>query len=157
MRTFNFPKIIFLILLSCNTARKENPSEDPVEDPSKPVAELSYGDIWQLLLANNDAGGLDVETEDYKKDAIRKIVEIIAGECVEEDCGDMVQLQSTSQDKIITVIVKFNLNLPNNPVKEIIRRYDIGSMAKVGVGCSHFCYGGERYGIKREYLAATFK
>ncbi len=148
--------IVAVLLAACQSGQKENANRQEREEGLKPVSELSYGELWQLILADHNAGGKDVTSEDYQRDAMRQLVEIVTGECG-TDCGNQVQIQSTSSDRIVMIVIRFSFDIPGNPVTEILRAYDLGSMEKIPLGCTHFCYGGERFGVKREVLSATFR
>lgn len=154
MRSFYVIFLTGFILAGCSGPKG---SEGQVEiDETKPISELSYGEIWQILLANNESGGMDVETEDYSEEAMKKVIDIMTGNCPSGDCGYKLEVQNTS-DRIMTIIVKYSFELPGNEINEIIRSYDVPPMEKVNTGCSSFCYGEETYPVTREVVSAQYK
>ncbi len=144
--------IIIILFFSCSQTGKGSDSETAA---LKPVAELTYVEIWEILLANNDSKGMDVHGEEFGTEAMNEVIEIMTGECTQQGCGYMNQIQNTS-DKIMSIIVKFSFDLPGNPTKEMMRAYDIAPMEKVNIGCTNICYDNQSYPVKAEVISAGY-
>ena len=145
----------FAIACSSNPKEKEqNSIESGIEEAKlKPLAELTYYDIWKSLLKENNAPGMDVHGETFGTDGIALLEIKEEGECKNAKCGSNVTMTNTAEEEL-SVIVSFAFDLPGNPTKGMERWYKIQPGETTSLGCANFCYDGKSYPVSRNVLSA---
>ncbi len=151
-------KFRLLVLLASLASCNQPPNQDATTETAaelKPAAELTYFELWQLILEANDAMGVDVHGDELGTDGLSHLTLIKSGECASADCGEGVVLENQSESAI-KAIVKFTFDIPGNPAKEMPRLYDIPANGSTSLGCSNFCYDGETYPVTATIISAGF-
>ena len=157
MKYLNITFLLVFLLAACSAKKEpsnDSSSNETVEEAQlKPLAELTYYEIWKILLKENDASGMDVHGDTFGTDGIELLEIKEEGNCADQDCGSKVMMTNTS-DQEMAVIVSFAFDLPGNPTKGMERWYKLGPSESTGLGCSNFCYNGKTYAVSRNILSA---
>ncbi len=151
-----FTKYWYVLIVVTSTVCSPTTREQTAEDEDmKPVSELSYVDLWTLMLDANNAQGIDVHGDGYGAEG-RPFLDIArSGDCLASDCGSAMVLINSHLDTIKAVI-SFRFDLPGNPVDEMQRLYIVPGGQSTSLGCENFCYDGKSYPISPAIVTAGF-
>ncbi len=139
----------------CSSPAASNTGADEQAE-LKPIAELTYVEIWGILLEANNARGMDVHGQVFGEEALASLAFEMSGNCAAGDCGAGMFLTNSSEDSV-DVVIAFAFDLPANPVNSMFRAYVVPPQSRTKVGCSKFCYGEEAYPVNFSIQSAGFK
>lgn len=145
--------VVFSICIACGGTSKTETKEK--EEVKTDVSELTYLQIYQLVLEQANGSGMDFHGEGYGMEASEKVTISQGDSCGESNCGNLMVV-TNSGDTPIKFAVKANFTLPGNPLTEMIREYRVEANETAIVGCSHLCYEGNSYKFDREIISAAF-
>ena len=150
--------ICFAVLLACSPPNKNESASQAVEEKAeklKPISELTYIEVWEILLKANNARGMDVHGDPYGNEAIGQLNITDLGSCEQANCGTGKMLINSS-DRHVQTVVRFAFSLPGNPLKEMQRAYKIEPNGQTNLGCSHFCYDDQQYVVDISITSAGY-
>ena len=116
-------------------------------------AELTFKDLFKLVI--QDTGQpIEWHNEDLDKTAQKDLLISKEGKCGENNCGEALFMENTSDSKVEIVIqAPFQIE---DVSSHLAVKYLIDPKTKIPIGCSHLCYDGESYSFERRIVGAKY-
>ena len=148
-----------LFIFACGQEKKARDVKDEQTAQAdtvqiKDVSELTWREASALVFGEDEGERVEWHGEEMGNELVGVLSIVEAGPCGENGCGKTLQLISSVQDSIVT-IMKADFDIKGD-VGYMSRRYFIGPNDTLSIGCSHLCYNNESYKFSRVIVSSDY-
>lgn len=154
--TMTKTSVLFLIISFSICACSKRTSDPSALPEDKHTSELTYMDIYNLALADENGGGMDFHGDSFGNDATDDLSIYANGGCGKDECGISLVMENKNAERAISAVIKAKFKLPGNDINEMIRMYQLQPGQALSIGCSHICHQDNSYMIQREIVSAGY-